>query len=160
MKNCKPISSRPQHRARHGLLLPALLCGSALAAAAVMPSAADTQAHQQAIANALALAAPVQARVADYRQRSNAFPSSNAEAMVNPPTVIASADVKSINVRSAGVVEVTLTGTSGVDDGVIVLTPQIPKTADDGHIEWHCASASYTTIADMTRGQCEYSKLP
>jgi len=142
------------------VLLAALLCGASLAGATAMPSAADAQARQHAVANALALAAQVQARVADYRQRNNAFPSSNAEAQVNPPTVIATADVKSITVRGEGVVEVALTQTSGVEDGVIVLTPQIAKTADDGHVEWRCASASYATIADMTGGQCEYSKLP
>ena len=130
------------------------------AGAAVMPSDADMQAHQHAIANALALAAQVQARVVDYRQTNKAFPSSNAEAHVNPPTMIASADVKSISVRGEGVVEVTLTATSGVDDGVIVLTPAAPKTSNDGNIEWHCASASYATISDMTGGQCAYSKLP
>jgi len=131
-----------------------------LALAAVMPSGADAQAHQHAIANALALAVQVQNSVSDVRQRNNAFPSSNAEALVNPPTMIASADVKSISVRDGGVVEVTLTASSGVDDGVIVLTPQLPKTANTGPIEWHCASPSYSTIADMTGGNCEYSKLP
>lgn len=145
---------------RQGMLACASLCGASLAGAAVMPSAADAQAHQHAIANALGLAAQVQARVLDYRQRNNAFPGSNAEAMINPSEQIASADVKSISVRGAGVVEVTLTGTSGVDDGVIVLTPATPKTADDGNVEWHCASASYATISDMTGGRCVYSKLP
>jgi hypothetical protein len=43
---------------------------------------------------------------------------------------------------------------------MIVLTPTIAKTSDDGHVEWHCASPSYSTIADMTGGTCEYSKLP
>lgn len=80
--------------------------------------------------------------------------------MVNPPAAISTADVKSIRVHDAGVVEVTLSATSGVDGGVIVLTPQIPKTSDDGNVEWRCASASYASIGDMTGGKCEYSKLP
>jgi len=140
----------------------ALLCSAAcgMATAAVMPSASDAQAHQYAIANALTLAAQVQARVTDYRQRNDGFPSGNAEAAINPPTVIATADVKSISVRDAGVVEVTLTATSGIDDGVIILTPTAAKTSDDRHVEWHCTSPSYSTIADITGGNCEYSKLP
>jgi len=162
MNDSRTKSRRARHHTWPRAGLQALVCALAapLALAAVMPSGADAQAHQHAIANALALAAQVQSSITDYRQRTNAFPSSNTEAMLNPPLAIASADVKSISVRDAGVIEVTLTASSGVDDGVIVLTPQLPKTANTGPIEWRCASPSYSTIADMTGGNCEYTKLP
>jgi len=162
MNNSRTRSRRAPRRVWPRAGLQALVCALAapLALAAVMPSGADAQAHQHAIANALAQAAQVQTSVSDYRQRTNAFPANNAEAMLKPPLALASADVKSISVRDAGVIEVTLTASSGVDDGVIVLTPQLPKTANTGPIEWRCVSPSYSTIADMTGGNCEYSKLP
>lgn len=51
-----------------GVAAALLLCAVAGAPhAAVLPSAADAQAHQHAIANALALASQVQGRVTDYR---------------------------------------------------------------------------------------------
>ncbi|HZP66510.1 MAG TPA: pilin [Rudaea sp.] len=133
---------------------------AASAMVAETPSTADAQMHAVAIANALSAAAKVQAAVIAYRQHHKEFPSSNQEAAIKPPAAFMTADVKGITVRDAGVVEVTLTGSSGVDDGSIVLTPTLANDPDSLKIDWTCASPSYATIADITGGVCEYTKQP
>jgi Pilin (bacterial filament) len=140
-------------------LLLAVACASAPAWAATS-SSADEQARGFAIGKALAAAADVQARVVDYSRRNNKLPSSNGDLAIADPGVWTSADVKSVAVLDGGVVQVTLTSSSGVDDGTIVLTPTMPKNDATATIEWHCASPSYNTISDITHGSCEYSKLP
>jgi hypothetical protein len=124
------------------------------------PSSADAQRRAQTINNALAMAVPVRQRVEYYRQHHDTFPANNVEAALAPATTFANGDVKSIAVAANGAVEITLTGNSGVDNGVIVLTPSMPKNSDNNVVDWKCASASYATISDDTLGVCEYSKLP
>lgn len=143
-----------------------LACAVSLAMAAsasadvATPSAADAQRHSQSINNALAMAVPVQQRVEYYRQHHDTFPGNNVQAALAPAPTFANGDVKGITVAANGAIEVTLTENSGVDNGVIVLTPTMPKNSDDNHVDWKCASASYSTISDDTLGVCEYTKLP
>ena len=124
------------------------------------PSSVDAQKHLQSIGNALSQAAGVQQLVAAYRQRTNAFPSSNAEAGIKPGGSLASPDIKSIDVVNNGVVIATLTGNSGIDGGQVIFTPTLSQNTDEGVVDWKCTSPNYSTIADATGGICEYSKLP
>jgi hypothetical protein len=123
-------------------------------------SAADAQAHAQAISNVIARVGSVQGAVADFRRRHNALPGSNQEAGVGPPAAYATPDLKGIAVLPDGVVQATLTATSGVDDGTIVWRPAKSQTHDENDIDWKCASPSYSTISDITFGVCEYSNQP
>lgn len=132
----------------------------AFAADKATPSSVDAQKHTQSIANAMAQAAGVEQLVSAYHQRTNSFPSSNAEASVKAGGMLASADIKSIDVTNNGVVVATLTGNSGIDGGQIVLTPSSSQNTDEGVVDWKCTSPNYSTIADDTGGVCEYSKLP
>ena len=84
----------------------------------------------------------------------------SASAGVKPGGALATPDVKSIDVTANGVVVVTLTGNSGIDGGQIVFTPNMEDNPDAGMIRWVCTSPNYSTIADATGGNCEYSKLP
>ena len=133
---------------------------AAMAAEKETPSTVDIQKHNASIGNALGQAANVEQLVGAYRQRTNTFPSSNAEAGVKPGGALATPDVKSIDVTANGVIVVTLTGNSGIDGGQIVLTPNMEDNPDAGMLRWVCTSPNYSTIADATGGNCEYSKLP
>jgi hypothetical protein len=145
---------------RIGMLAAALLvCGTA-AAEKETPSTVDIQKHNTSIGNALGQVNSVEQLVATFHQRNNAFPSSNAEAGVKPGGALASPDVKSIDVTGNGVIVATLTGNSGIDGGQLILTPTMSDNPDDGVIRWKCTSPNYSTIADATGGNCEYSKLP
>ncbi len=142
-----------------GLMLMAA-CGLATAADKATPSSIDAQKHTSSIANAMSQAAAVQQLVNAYHQRTNSFPSSNAEAGVKPGGTLASADIKSIDIQNNGVVIAILTGNSGVDGGQIVFTPTVSQNTDEGVVDWKCTSPNFSTIADVTGGTCEYSKLP
>lgn len=63
-------------------------------------------------------------------------------------------------VGNDGVIEITLTASSGVDDGIIRLTPKPSPIKDENSLEWTCASASFSTISDATGGVCEYTNQP
>lgn len=139
---------------------PLLLAMSTAALAAATPSAADVQRHHLAINKALTTAAPFKQEVESYRRHHDAFPASNVEAMLGPPESYMNPDVRRIAIDRDGVIKITLTASSGADGGVIVLTPTLPKNADDFVVEWKCTSASYSDISDATLGLCEYTKVP
>lgn len=145
-------------------LIAALFC---ISMAGVVPaqetarsSAADVEAHNRAIAKALAAASPAKAAVEQFRLRTKLFPSNNADAGMNLPDSFRNYDVKRIAVNANGVIDITLTETSGVDDGVIRLTPKPSPSTGENAVEWTCASASYAAIADATGGVCEYTNQP
>ncbi len=135
-------------------------CIGAFAVEKATPSSVDAQKHSTSIANAMAQAAGVEQLVAAYHQRTNTFPSSNAEASIKAGGTLASLDIKSIDVINNGVVVATLTGNSGIDGGQILFTPTVSQNTDEGVVDWKCTSPNYSTIADDTAGVCEYSKLP
>lgn len=140
--------------------IPLLAVSIAHAQEPARPSATDTQQRKQAINNALTVAAAVQHRVADYRQRNSRFPGNNQEALLGAPASFANADVQTVTVDSSGIVEIQMTASSGNDGGTILLTPTMSKNTDEKNVDWKCTSASFATIADDTNGVCEYSKLP
>jgi hypothetical protein len=135
-----------------------LACGAALADT-VRSSAADRQLHDQVINNALGMTAKVRQAVENYRLHHNAFPSDSADIGLNPASWT-SEDIKQVTVGANGMIEITLAASSGVDGGVIRLTPTVPANTDQGTVDWACTSPSYNAIADTTSGFCEYSKLP
>lgn len=137
-----------------------LLAGIAVANAAEAPSAADVQRHHMAINKALTTAAPFKQEVESYRRHHDGFPASNADAMLGPPESYMNPDVRRIGIDRDGVINITLTASSGVDGGIIVLKPNLPKNTDDYAVEWKCTSASYSDISDATLGTCEYTKVP
>jgi len=108
----------------------------------------------------LKIAGPIKTQVEEYRRHHDNFPASNAEASLGPPASYAGPDVRQIAIDHDGIIQITLTASSGVDSGVIVLTPKLPKNTDDYVVEWKCASPSYSTISDATLGLCEYTKVP
>jgi hypothetical protein len=143
------------------LLLPLAFAICAAAAAEVTkPSAADVQLHHSAINKALTTAAPFKEAVESYRRHHDDFPASNLQAGLQPPDIYKNPDVRQVAIQHDGVINVMLTASSGVDGGMILLTPNLPKNADNFAVEWKCASASYSDISDATLGLCEYTKVP
>jgi Pilin (bacterial filament) len=142
------------------LLLSCAIGGYSWGQDAAKPSAADIQAHNLAISKALAAATPVKTAVEEFRRHSGRLPSTNADVGMNPPATYGNYDVKQIAVGNDGVIEITLTASSGVDDGIIRLTPKPSPIKDENSLEWTCASASFSTISDATGGVCEYTNQP
>lgn len=142
------------------VLAAALLSSGAIAAEKETASTVDIQKHYASIGNAIGQVGNVEQLVTAFHQRNNVFPTSNAEAGVKPGGALASADVKSINISGNGVITATLTGNSGVDGGQLVFTPDMSDNPDGGVVRWVCTSPNFSTIADATGGNCEYSKLP
>ena len=144
--------------------LPILLCvAAALHAPAQTPapaSASDIQTRHKVISQALAAAARIKAAVAQYYLHNKAFPSSNAELGMNLPAAYRTYDLKSIALNPGGVIDLTLTASSGLDNGVIRLTPEPALKTDENGLAWTCASADYSTISDATGGVCEYTNQP
>jgi len=124
------------------------------------PGVADAQAHNMAIGKALAMATPIKAAVEDFYRHSARFPASNSELGLNPATSYRNYDVKQIAIGADGAIDITLSASSGVDDGVIRLTPKPSPIKDEHSVEWVCASASYSTIGDATGGVCGYTNQP
>jgi len=134
--------------------------GPGVAATVEKPSAADAQLHHAAINQALTTAAPFKSAVESYRRHHDDFPASNLEAGLQAPDMYRNPDVRQVAIDRGGVINVTLTASSGVDGGVIVLTPSLPKNSDDYAVAWKCATASYSDVSDATGGLCEYTKVP
>ena len=143
------------------VFLPAALLAFAAGAAPVeTPSATDVQRHHLAINKALTTAAPFKDAVESYRRHHDDFPSSNLEAGLQPPDIYKNPDVRQVAISQNGIIQITLTASSGADGGVVVLTPKMPKNSDNLTVEWKCTSADYSDISDATLGLCEYTKLP
>ncbi len=123
-------------------------------------STVDIQKHYTSIGNAIGQVGNVEQLVTAFHQRNNAFPTSNAEAGVKQGGALATADIKSIDISGNGVITATLTGNSGIDGGQLVFTPDMSDNPDSGVVRWVCTSPNFSTIADATGGNCEYSKLP
>jgi hypothetical protein len=137
------------------LMLPLLGVG-----AVETPSAADAQLHNMAINKALTTAGPFKDAIESYRRHHDDFPASNLDVGLQPPDTYKNPDVRQVAINRGGIVNVTLTSSSGFDGGVIVLTPNLPKNSDDFKVEWKCTSANYSNISDATLGLCEYTKVP
>jgi hypothetical protein len=154
------MSARIKTVCTHVLVMGLAFATQGASAAAATPSAADVERNHQAIKRALETAVPFQQEVLSYRQHHDAFPVSNAEASLGPPESFMNPDVKQVAIVRDGVIQITLSASSGVDGGTILLTPNMPKNTDDYKIDWKCASPSYTFISDATLGYCEYTKVP
>jgi|SRR5579863_1232402 len=122
--------------------------------------ASDVAAQTRAISDAIASIAYIKQAVAQYRLNHDGFPASNAEAGVKPPLAFASDTVKKVNISDEGVIDMTLTALSGVDDGVIRFRPTLAPESDQGQVQWACTSASYADISDLTTGTCTYTNQP
>jgi len=149
--------------AQLGILMLALplAASTAYSADAIKADASDVATQTRVIAEALKIATPVKTVVAKYRLTHDGFPANNAEAGILEPELFAGDYVKQVSIGPDGVVGVTLTAASGVDDGVIQLRPTLARGSgqmDD--ITWKCSSASFANIGDLTQGTCEYSKVP
>ena len=147
-------------RLRAALALAALAAaGSVAAIDKTVPSDQEAQLHNQVINNALGLTQRVRAAVENFRLRNAAYPGSSADIGLDPNSW-ANGDIKSVTLGSNGLIEIRLGASSGVDDGVIRLTPTDSSTTGQVAVAWACTSPNYSTIADATSGFCEYSKLP
>ena len=141
-------------------LLGVTLCTAGHGQQPATPSPADVQLHNQVIRQAVETAAPVKARVEQFFLHQKAFPASNSEAGMNLPQTYRTYDVQAITIGPNGVIDIVLTASSGVDGGIIRLTPAASKTSSPPSVEWSCRSPSYSTIADATGGTCEYTNQP
>jgi hypothetical protein len=135
------------------------VAGSAAAIDKAVPSDQERQLHDQVINNALSLTQRVRAAVENFRLRNAAYPGSSADIGLDPNSW-ASGDIRSVSVGSNGMIEIRLGASSGVEDGVIRMTPTDSSTSGQLAVAWACTSPNYSTIADATAGFCEYSKLP
>lgn len=142
------------------LAIAAAFGGSAQAALPAKTSELDTQTQSMVIAEAMQSVAKVQPLVASYRLTHEDFPSSNAEAGIKPPAMFASNSVKGLAIGPGGVIDLTLTAASGVDDGLIRFRPAYAPQSGAGDFSWTCASASFTNIGDLTGGNCEHTSQP
>ena len=147
-----------KHPIKTTLSLLLMLGATGTWAADIKPSAADIQAHNKAITDAIASVAKVKDAVADYRLHHEAFPASNAEAGIVPPAAFASAALKSIEVGKDGMIEERLTADSGVDNGIIRFVPAMSPQMDLNQVDWTCTSPSYSNISDLA--PCTYGKNP
>ena len=137
----------------------ALAAGTAAAIDKTVPSDEETQLHNQVINNALGMTQRVRAAVENFRLRHAAYPGSSADIGLDPNTW-ATGDIKSVSVGSNGMIEIRLGASSGVDDGVIRLTPADSPTTGQLSVAWACTSPNFSTISDATSGFCQYAKLP
>jgi hypothetical protein len=140
-------------------LTAALLVAAAGAQEAVRSSETDAVAQKNSISGALAAAVPAKGAVEAYRLHHGAFPGNNVEAGLNSPDSYRTNDIKAIAIAEDGRIDVTLTAVSGVDGGVIRLTPKL-AAGEASAVEWKCASANYSKIGDATDGVCEYANQP
>jgi len=122
--------------------------------------ASDTAAQTRAIGDAIASIAYTKQAVTKYRLNHDGFPASNAEAGISPAAAFASDTVKSVSIGAEGVIDITLTALSGVDDGIIRFRPTLAPESDHGQVQWACTSASYADISDLTTGTCTYTNQP
>ena len=120
----------------------------------------DTQTQIKAVSEALQPVTQIEQVVASYRLSHDDFPATNAEAGVKPPLAFASNTVKGVTIGPGGVIDVTLTAASGVDDGVIRFRPEFIAQSGAGDVHWTCSSASYANIGDLTGGSCEHTSQP
>lgn len=153
MNHCKHVAIASLH-------LCMLLAVAAVAAEPATTVPSDSAAHKRVVGQVLDAVAPTKHLVANFRLSHDAFPASNAEADVKPAGSFSSDTIKSVTIAADGVIDVTLTALSGVEGGVIRLTPTLAPESQQGRVQWACTSASYTDISDLTDGVCTYSKLP
>lgn len=147
-------------RTRISFTIVLAFCASAQAALPTKTSELDTQTQMKAIAEALQPVAQIEQLVASYRMAHDDFPASNAEAGVKAPPTFASNTVKGVAIGPGGIIDVTLTAASGVDDGVIRFRPEYVPQSGAGDVHWTCASASFANIGDLTGGSCEHTTQP
>ena len=137
-----------------------LVAGIAHGAEPIKASASDVQTQTNAVGTAMKMVAPVQETVAAYRRSHDGFPSSNTEAGIQPAPAFASDTVKRVDIGPDGVIDVTLTAASGVDDGKIRFRPEFLAQSGGGDVHWTCISDSIANIGDLTLGACEHTTLP
>lgn len=137
-----------------------LMIPSSWAAEAVKAGAQDQQMQMNAVAEAVRAVLPVEDAVKSYRLTHDGFPASNAEAGLPSPPQFASNSVKTIAIAADGIIDISLTAASGVDDGVIRFRPEFAPQSGGGDVHWTCASDSYANIGDLTGGTCSHTKLP
>jgi hypothetical protein len=133
---------------------------SSWAAEPLKAEAADQDAQMNAVSEAVRAVAAVEDAVRSYRLTHDGFPASNAEAGIPPPPQFAGNSVKRIAIGADGIIDVTLTAASGVDDGLIRFHPDFAPQSGGGDVHWTCASASYANIGDLTGGTCVHTELP
>jgi hypothetical protein len=108
--------------------------------------------HSAFIANGLALAMDVTQRVGEYYLMRGEMPENNGAMDLPSAEQFASQAVKAIEVND-GVVIVKFNQLSGMDDGVIKLTPELMEGS--GLVLWNCETPSYPFVIHYAP-QCRY----
>lgn len=104
------------------------------------------------LANGLSMAGPVKTYIMEYFSSSGKFPVDNSLVGLPEPERFSDNTVRSVAIQD-GVIVITYTEKTGVDGGIIRLTPE---PDDMGYMmKWHCESPSYPNINNYMP-QCRY----
>jgi hypothetical protein len=105
------------------------------------------------LAEGLHIAASAKTAVAESYMTQMRWPSSNREAGLPDANQLKGQSLQSVRLSGAGVISLTFDAKSGVDRGVIRLTPKARQNG--GAVSWQCESPSYENIATVI-AECVY----
>lgn len=106
------------------------------------------------IVEGISVAGRAKVHVAMYYEIASAFPSSNQDLGLPSPEKFIGQSLTSLRVSEGGVITLTYNSKSGIENGVIQLTPSISPAMG---IQWKCSTPSYKTIIQIMP-TCEYVK--
>ncbi|WP_165391299.1 pilin [Fluviicoccus keumensis] len=121
---------------------------------AVAPAVTTTPPQRAAIAEGMALLAPVKVQLVEYYQSQGRFPASNAALGLPPANQYVRRAVIGLEVRPKGVLLVRFNGQSGVEGGEVRLQADVSKPHMG--LGWECTTPSFRDIAEWA-GSCRYT---
>lgn len=101
------------------------------------------------ITSGIASGASLQLYVIDYRQEKGMMPKNNADLKLATPKELARGALKSIEIKNGHII-LTYNEKSGVDNGMIILSPKI-----DFETRWTCKTDSFNGIEEFLP-QCTF----
>ena len=93
--------------------------------------------------------------VAEALMTNGTAPNSNAEAGLPAAADLHGQSLRETRVGAGGVVELVYDAKTGVDGGIIRLTPDVALAVQSGVINWRCESSDYPEISKFMPG-CSY----
>jgi hypothetical protein len=115
------------------------------------------QAHEaQVIREALVVASSAKAAVAEYYLTTGEMPGDNAQLGLGAADTWRGTSLRSLQIAEGGRILLAFDETSGVNDGVIELTPDLADNESMG-VQWQCATHDFPHIARVWPGSgCAY----
>lgn len=101
----------------------------------------------------LQVSANVKQQLAEFYQNRGEFPSSNKELGLSEPGRFVGQSLMSLDVSEGGVITLRYDKKSGVENGIIRLTPDVSNPAMG--IQWRCVTPSYQNVGAFMP-QCKY----